>query len=90
MDQAMRIPFKCRPRPATHDWRHGRGQRRDLSNRGYIDPGLSMPVVLGVLVGSLLAREFSSSGYQVVAAGIQHRDRDFGNRDALQRLSGRI
>ena len=37
-----------------HDWCHGGGQRRCVPDRGYIDPGLAMPVMLGVLAGSTL------------------------------------
>ena len=37
-----------------HDRRDRRGERRRVpSHRGYIDPGLAMPVVLGVLLGSM-------------------------------------
>jgi len=43
-----------------HDWRHGRGQRRDLSNPRIYRSGLSMPVVLVFLSDRCWAREFSS------------------------------
>ena len=55
MDQAMRLPFKVST--TTSNFMIGvtaaAGAGVYLS-RGYIDPGLAMPVVLGVLVGSLL------------------------------------
>jgi len=55
MDQAMRIPFKVST--TTSNFMIGVTAAASAGvylNRGYIDPGLSMPVVLGVLVGSLL------------------------------------
>ena len=55
MDQAMRLPFKVST--TTSNFMIGvtaaAGAGVYLS-RGYIDPGLAMPVVLGVLIGSLL------------------------------------
>ena len=55
MDRAMRLPFKVST--TTSNFMIGvtaaAGAGVYLS-RGYIDPGLSMPVVLGVLMGSLL------------------------------------
>jgi len=55
MDQAMRIPFKVST--TTSNFMIGvtaaAGAGVYLS-RGYIDPGLAMPVVLGVLPGALL------------------------------------
>ncbi|MDD4899029.1 MAG: sulfite exporter TauE/SafE family protein [Candidatus Omnitrophica bacterium] len=55
MDQAMRIPFKVST--ATSNFMIGVTAAAGAGvylNRGYIDPVLSMPVVLGVLLGSLL------------------------------------
>jgi uncharacterized membrane protein YfcA len=55
MDKAMRIPFKVST--TTSNFMIGvtaaAGAGVYLS-RGYIDPGLAMPVMLGVLLGSLL------------------------------------
>jgi uncharacterized membrane protein YfcA len=55
MDKAMRIPFKVST--TTSNFMIGvtaaAGAGVYLS-RGYIDPGLAMPVMLGVLPGSLL------------------------------------
>ena len=55
MDQAMHIPFKVST--TTSNFMIGvtaaAGAGVYLS-RGYIDPGLAMPVMLGVLAGSLL------------------------------------
>jgi uncharacterized membrane protein YfcA len=55
MDQAMGLPFKVST--TTSNFMIGvtaaAGAGVYLS-RGYIDPGLAMPVVLGVLLGSLL------------------------------------
>jgi uncharacterized protein len=55
MDQAMRIPFKVST--TTSNFMIGVTAAASAGvylNRGYIDPGLAMPVVLGVLGGSLL------------------------------------
>ncbi len=59
MDQIMRIPFKVST--ATSNFMIGVTAAASAGlylNRGYIDPGVAMPVMLGVLIGSLLgARE---------------------------------
>jgi hypothetical protein len=55
MDQAMRIPFKVST--TTSNFMIGVTAAASAGvylNRGYIDPGLAMPVMLGVLVGALL------------------------------------
>jgi len=55
MDQAMRLPFKVST--TTSNFMIGVTAAASAGiylSRGYIDPGLSMPVMLGVLAGSLL------------------------------------
>lgn len=55
MDQAMRIPFKVST--TTSNFMIGVTAAASAGiylSRGYIDPGLAMPVMLGVLPGSLL------------------------------------
>jgi uncharacterized membrane protein YfcA len=55
MDQVMRIPFKVST--TTSNFMIGVTAAASAGvylNRGYIDPGLAMPVVLGVLVGAFL------------------------------------
>jgi uncharacterized membrane protein YfcA len=55
MDQAMHIPFKVST--TTSNFMIGVTAAASAGvylNRGYIDPGLAMPVMLGVLLGSLL------------------------------------
>jgi uncharacterized membrane protein YfcA len=55
MDQAMRIPFKVST--TTSNFMIGVTAAASAGvylNRGYVDPGLAMPVVLGVLAGSLV------------------------------------
>jgi uncharacterized protein len=55
MDQAMHIPFKVST--TTSNFMIGVTAAASAGvylNRGYIDPGLAMPVMLGVLMGSLL------------------------------------
>jgi uncharacterized membrane protein YfcA len=54
MDQAMRIPFKVST--TTSNFMIGVTAAASAGiylTRGYIDPGLAMPVMLGVLVGSM-------------------------------------
>jgi uncharacterized protein len=54
MDQVMRLPFKVST--TTSNFMIGVTAAASAGvylNRGYIDPGLAMPVMLGVLVGSL-------------------------------------
>lgn len=54
MDQAMRLPFKVST--TTSNFMIGVTAAASAGvylHRGYIDPGLSMPVMLGVLVGAL-------------------------------------
>jgi hypothetical protein len=55
MDQAMRIPFKVST--TTSNFMIGVTAAASAGvylNRGYIDPGLAMPTMLGVLLGSLI------------------------------------
>ncbi len=55
MDQAMKIPFKAST--TTSNFMIGVTAAASAGvylHRGYIDPGLSMPVMLGVLAGSLV------------------------------------
>jgi uncharacterized protein len=55
MDQVMRIPFKVST--TTSNFMIGVTAAASAGvylSRGYIDPGLAMPVMLGVLLGSLL------------------------------------
>lgn len=55
MDQAMKIPFKASS--TTSNFMIGVTAAASAGvylSRGYIDPGLAMPVMLGVLAGSLL------------------------------------
>jgi uncharacterized protein len=55
MDQAMRLPFKVST--TTSNFMIGVTAAASAGvylRRGYIDPGLAMPVVLGVLLGSML------------------------------------
>lgn len=55
MDQAMKLPFKVST--TTSNFMIGVTAAAGAGvylNRGYIDPGLAMPVMLGVLAGALL------------------------------------
>jgi hypothetical protein len=55
MDRAMRVPFKVST--TTSNFMIGVTAAASAGvylNRGYIDPGLAMPVMLGVVLGSLL------------------------------------
>jgi uncharacterized membrane protein YfcA len=59
MDQAMRIPFKVST--ATSNFMIGVTAAASASvylSRGYVNPGIIMPVMLGVLVGSMIGARF--------------------------------
>ncbi len=59
MDEAMQIPFKVST--TTSNFMIGVTAAASAGvylSRGYIDPGLAMPVTLGVLAGSLLGARF--------------------------------
>jgi uncharacterized membrane protein YfcA len=59
MDQAMRIPFKVST--ATSNFMIGVTAAASASlylNRGYVNPGIVMPVMLGVLLGSMIGARF--------------------------------
>jgi uncharacterized protein len=59
MDQIMRVPFKVST--ATSNFMIGVTAAASAGvylNRGYVDPGLAMPVMLGVLPGALLGTRF--------------------------------
>jgi uncharacterized protein len=67
MDQFMRIPFKVST--TTSNFMIGVTAAASAGvylNRGYIDPGLAMPVMLGVVVGSILGT------HVLVSAKTQH------------------
>ena len=68
MDQIMRIPFKVST--ATSNFMIGVTAAASAGvylNRGYIDPGVAMPVMLGVLLGSLLgARVLAGAKTQIL------------------------
>lgn len=67
MDQAMRIPFKVST--TTSNFMIGVTAAASAGvylNRGYIDPGLAMPVMLGVLGGAL-------AGARVLTSAPTHR-----------------
>jgi uncharacterized membrane protein YfcA len=68
MDRAMRIPFKVST--TTSNFMIGVTAAASAGvylRRGYIDPGLAMPVMLGVLAGSLLgARQLAGARTQVL------------------------
>jgi uncharacterized membrane protein YfcA len=59
MDQAMRIPFKVST--ATSNFMIGVTAAASASiylSRGYVDPGIAMPVMLGVLAGSVIGSRY--------------------------------
>jgi uncharacterized protein len=68
MDQAMRIPFKVST--TTSNFMIGVTAAASAGvylNRGYIDPGLAGPVMLGVLFGSLIgARTLAGANTRVL------------------------
>jgi hypothetical protein len=59
MDQVMRIPFKVST--TTSNFMIGVTAAASAGiylRRGYIDPGVAMPVMLGVLAGSMLGARY--------------------------------
>jgi uncharacterized membrane protein YfcA len=59
MDQAMQVPFKVST--ATSNFMIGVTAAASASiylSRGYVNPGIAMPVMLGVLAGSMLGARF--------------------------------
>jgi hypothetical protein len=68
MDQAMRIPFKVST--TTSNFMIGVTAAASAGiylRHGYIEPGLAMPVMLGVLTGSILgARQLIGAGARVL------------------------
>src|SRR6266853_6465428 len=75
MDQAMRIPFKVST--TTSNFMIGVTAAASAGvylSRGYIDPGLAMPVMLGVLIGSLagarVLENVRSTALRVVFAAV--------------------
>src|SRR5437879_3897268 len=59
MDQVMRIPFKVST--TTSNFMIGVTAAASAGvylNQGFIDPGLAMPVMLGVLMGAFLGSRF--------------------------------
>ncbi|MCC6419348.1 MAG: sulfite exporter TauE/SafE family protein [Gemmataceae bacterium] len=75
MDQAMRLPFKVST--ATSNFMIGVTAAASAGvylRRGYIDPGLAMPVTLGVLLGSLLGARLlpvaRTKALRIVFAGV--------------------
>jgi hypothetical protein len=68
MDQAMKLPFKVST--TTSNFMIGVTAAASAGiylKRGWIDPGLAMPVMLGVLAGSMLgARELIATGTRVL------------------------
>jgi uncharacterized membrane protein YfcA len=75
MDQVMRLPFKVST--TTSNFMIGVTAAASAGvylNRGYVDPGLAMPVMLGVLGGSLLGARIlmvaNSRWLRAVFAGV--------------------
>ena len=67
MDQVMRMPFKVST--TTSNFMIGVTAAASAGvylSRGYIDPGLAMPVVLGVLAGSTLGARFLTAARTTV------------------------
>jgi uncharacterized membrane protein YfcA len=59
LDQAMQVPFKVST--ATSNFMIGVTAAASASvylSRGYVNPGIAMPVMLGVLAGSMVGAKF--------------------------------
>ena len=71
MDQIMRIPFKVST--TTSNFMIGVTAAASAGvylNRGYVDPGLAMPVMLGVLPGALLGTRLLARAHTKVLRAI--------------------
>ena len=83
MDQAMQIPFKVST--ATSNFMIGVTAAASASvylSRGYIDPAIAMPVMLGVLAGSMIgARYLARLSVPLIAQAICHRCGSNSNRN---------
>lgn len=92
MDQVMRLPFKVST--ATSTFMIGVTAAASAGiylGRGYIDPFLAMPVMLGVLAGSMLgARVFARAGTKVLRAVFGLVILAIGARLIFDGLTGRI
>ena len=90
MDQAMKIPFKVST--TTSNFMIGVTAAASAGvylSRGYISPGVAMPVMLGVLAGSLLgARVLVKARCSGAPASVCCGDRGPRRRDDLQRIEG--
>ena len=89
MDRAMRIPFKVST--TTSNFMIGVTAAASAGvylHRGYIIPGLAMPVMLGVLAGSLVGARISENQDSAPTEYIQRSNPDIGGGDALQRHNG--
>jgi uncharacterized membrane protein YfcA len=91
MDRVMKIPFKVST--TTSNFMIGVTAAASAGiylNRGYIDPGLAMPIVLGVLAGSFLGTRFLAAaetrslriifGVTIVALGAEMIYKGLGGR----------
>ena len=86
----MRLPFKVST--TTSNFMIGVTAAASAGvylSRGYIDPGLAMPVMLGVLTGSIIgARVLGAARTSLAAPRLRRRDRRAGAGDDLQRPDG--
>ena len=87
MDKLMRIPFKVST--TTSNFMIGVTAAASAGvffGNGYIHPDLAMPVMLGVLGGSVSgARLLKGARTRTPPAGLCGRDRSAGRRDGVQR-----
>ena len=76
MDQMMRLPFKVST--TTSNFMIGVTAAASAGvylHRGYIDPTLAFPVMLGVLAGALVGARMLTRGKTEVAPAALHRRR---------------
>lgn len=82
LDQAMRLPFKVST--TTSNFMIGVTAAASAGiylRRGFITPGLAMPVMLGVLAGSLIGARLLISARAPPASRLRRRDLRAGRRD---------
>ncbi len=91
MDRAMRVPFKVST--TTSNFMIGVTAAASASvylHRGYLDPGLSMPIVLGVLCGATIGAKLLARGRVGVLRGICSVGLGTCGTDDHQRPAGQL
>jgi hypothetical protein len=88
MDHAMKLPFKVSTTMSNFMIGVTAAASAGIYlSRGYIDPGIAMPVMLGALVGSLVGARILVVSSHVAQSSIQFGHHRAWRRDDLQRVA---